>query len=578
MFSVGDEVDNKYRVLGRLGSGGFGEVWVAEDEAIPGHRVALKVLNAAKSLDEQELLREMQVLARFNHPGVVGFRHHFRHQGRLVLVMAYCAGGSLDDRLAAKQLATVDQAFRWGAVLCETLAAVHAQGIVHHDIKPANILFGQDGSILLGDFGVANRYAGTTPYLPPEMLRHESVSRLDPRVDIYALGLTLGETIAGELPFERRPRDERLHAKCSHETVPSGLPRWAEEVLLRATHPIPEQRFQTIEDFAQAIQARHVPHVIDARRMRSHAMAERAEALLSRKKWKPALRLAEQALHHCPGNTAALVAAGRCHLLLRRTDLARDCFTRALASNPRIHVQKELGWMNLEQGHLPLAISLLSDHLDRDASDAEASNLLLKCYWVSGRYELGEALARVMMEAGFKNGCFENNRFLCRVMESGYTRQQLEGFTIDRETKPILAYNLTVARERPKSWSDHGMPRLKDKLIFQEFRFHGSRGGSRANKLSVRMAGSDRSERSESVVSFGSLESNDIVLDAADVSRRHAVVVNLADEVWLYDLASTRGTCVDGHLVVGRHFLDGVHRVSLASREIELGANAELLV
>lgn len=578
MFAAGDQADGKYRVLGRLGGGGFGEVWLAEDEAIPGRRVALKVLNAAKAADEDELVREMQVLARFDHPGVVGFRHHFRHQGRLVLVMAYCAGGSLEDRLAAGQRATVDEAFRWGAVLCETLAAVHAQGIVHHDIKPANILFGQDGAILIGDFGVANRNTGTVPYLPPEMLRREPVSRLDPRVDVYALGLTLGEAIAGELPFEQRPRDQWLQAKASHETVPSGLPRWAQEVLLRATHPTPEQRFQSMSDFGQAIRARHVPHIIDAQRMKAHAMAERAEAQLLRKKWKPALRLAEQALVLSPGNTAALMAAGRCHLLLRRTEQAKECFDRALAASPRVHVQKELGWLNLEQGHVALAISLLSDHLDREASDEEACNLLLKCYWASGRYELGIQLGDALIGNGAGNACFRNNRFLCRLLEGAFTPAKLQGLRVDRAKEPLLAFNLQVAREQPSSWGDENGPRLRDKLLFQEYRFVSARGLVRENTLSLRVDGDPRIELSEPVVALGGLAANDVVLRALGVSRRHAAVVNLAEEVWLYDLGSARGTRVDGLPVQGRRFLDGVHRIALATHEIEVGARADLLV
>ena len=85
-------------------------------------------------------------------------------------------------------------------------------------------------------------------------------------------------------------------------------------------------------------------------------------------------------------------------------------------------------------------------------------------------------------------------------------------------------------------------------------------------------------ERSEAVVALGSLDANDIVLDHKSVSRRHAVVVNLADEVWLYDLASTHGTLVDGQPVNGRRFLDGVHRITLGACEFELGARADLLI
>jgi pSer/pThr/pTyr-binding forkhead associated (FHA) protein len=85
-------------------------------------------------------------------------------------------------------------------------------------------------------------------------------------------------------------------------------------------------------------------------------------------------------------------------------------------------------------------------------------------------------------------------------------------------------------------------------------------------------------EVSEPVVSLGSMPANDAVIAAPDVSRRHAAIVNLRDEVWVYDLGSTYGTRVDGAVVEGRRFLDGVHRISLGSREVEVGARADLLV
>ena len=78
--------------------------------------------------------------------------------------------------------------------------------------------------------------------------------------------------------------------------------------------------------------------------------------------------------------TAALLAAGRCQLSTRRVEQARDYFSRAVSISPRTPVQKELGWINIEQGNVALAISLLTDHLERHGSDYEAFNLLLKCF------------------------------------------------------------------------------------------------------------------------------------------------------------------------------------------------------
>jgi len=520
----------------------------------------------------------MRTLSRFNHRGIVVFHHHFTHESELILVMEYCAGGSLDRRLFSSGSVSQDEVFRWGAVLCDTLGFVHGKGIVHHDIKPANILFALDGSIKLGDFGIANRNAGTRLYLPPEMLLGESVSRTDPRVDIYALGLTLLEALVGVHPFASLTQDEAFRARITQDFIPSHLPRWVQELLLRATHPTPELRFQQVADFAEAINAKHVPYVFDGHRIKAHALAERSEAKLARKNWKAAEKLADHALRICPDSATALVAAGRCQLLLRRTDKAKDNFMRALAINPRIHVQKELGWLNLEEGHIPIAISLLSDHLDRSGSDFEGFNLLLKCFFLSGRFEAGEELARVVMKEKAGNDCFRNNRFLCRLLSNGYSDEELSTTDIGDVVNPFIAYNLIVARETPRSWVGVGQPALRDKLVFQEYRFGLGNSADKTNPITIRLPDSTLRETDAPLVSVGSLGVNDVVLRHGSVSRRHAVIVNLPNEVWLYDLGSTCGSRIDERAVSGRVFLDGVHRITLGHVEIEVAASAGLLV
>jgi serine/threonine protein kinase len=170
VISIGDSLDGKYVVVGRLGGGGFGEVFLAEDQAIPGRQVGLKVLSRHPTGDHADLIWEMRALSQFQYPGVVAFHHHFTHQTLLVLAMEFCAGGSLGDLLHSDSPINPDEVFRWGAMLCDTLAFVHGKGIVHHDIKPGNILFSHDGLVKIGDFGVANRNGGTRLYMSPEAL------------------------------------------------------------------------------------------------------------------------------------------------------------------------------------------------------------------------------------------------------------------------------------------------------------------------------------------------------------------------------------------------------------------------
>jgi tetratricopeptide (TPR) repeat protein len=126
--------------------------------------------------------------------------------------------------------------------------------------------------------------------------------------------------------------------------------------------------------------------------MKAHNLAESAQVLIERKKWESAQKLVDRALQLDPDCVAALMTAGRCHLMVRRIDRAEDHFSKAISINPRTPVQKELGLLHLEAGRIPIAISLLTDHLQRNGADFEAYNLLIKCYFLSGRYEAGENL------------------------------------------------------------------------------------------------------------------------------------------------------------------------------------------
>lgn len=578
VISVGDKLDDKYVVANRLGGGGFGEVFLADDVVIPGRQIALKVLRPDSVGDHDDLIWEMRALARFNHAGVVGFHHHFVHVGRLVLVMEYCPGGSLHHRLNVNGPLALNEVFRWGAVLCDTLQFVHGKGIVHHDIKPENILFSQDGAIKIGDFGVANRHAGTQRYMAPEMLLQEPVAKTDPRIDVYALGITLLEMMSGEHPFESLSAEEALKTRIAHDFVPDTLPRWAQDILLRATHPTPELRFQSIADFCEAIRAKHVPYVFDSQRIQAQALAEKSETLLAKKKWRAAEKQAQQALRLYPDLTAALIAAGRCHLLLRRTVKAREMFSRALGINPRIHVQKELGWLYLEERHLPMAISMLSDHIDRNAADFEAYNLLLKCFFLSERYEAGQDLARIVMQEKVPNDCFRNNRLICCLLNEGYSEEALAEIEMSKVVNPFIDHNLAVARESPRSWVCAGRPALHDKLVFQEYGYGQARVSGKENLIAIRLPDGTLHETKAALVSLGRFSTNDIALNDNAVSRRHAVIANFPGEVWLYDLGSTYGTRLDNEPVSGRSFLDGVHQVGIGSVAIQIAARADLLV
>ena len=333
MISIGDRLDNKYLVTRRLGGGGFGEVFLANDGGrSPTGKWQSRLLSRPREGDHSDLVWEMRALAQLNHRHVVAFYHHFNDDKCLYLVMEFCPGGSLNDRLMAAGGCPETQVFAWGLDLCETLAFVHGKHIVHHDIKPQNILFAGDGTIKLGDFGVANRNIGTRLYMPPEMLLGEAVSRTDPRVDVYALGLTLLESLTGRHPFEDLLPGDAVQARIAHSFVAADLPRWVQDVLLKATHPTPELRFQTAADFGDAIRGRHVSYVFDGNRIKADALAKKAESAIARRKWKQAERLTSYALELSPDCVAALLAAGRCQLSMRRIDRASEFFSKRCRS------------------------------------------------------------------------------------------------------------------------------------------------------------------------------------------------------------------------------------------------------
>jgi serine/threonine protein kinase len=211
-------LDNKYQLVRQLGEGGFGRVWLAEDVLIAGRHVAVKQLKSDAIGNTSLLIEEMHHLSSLDHPHGVKFLHHFQDDENLYLVMEHCAGGSVDAFTRRRPL---DQAkvFAWGKTLTDTLAAVHRHGVVHHDIKPQNLLLTDDGRLKVADFGVANRNWGTRAYMAPELSLGEASSD-DVRIDIYALGITLLELLLGNNPLREIADGDLLRAKIKHDFVP----------------------------------------------------------------------------------------------------------------------------------------------------------------------------------------------------------------------------------------------------------------------------------------------------------------------------------------------------------------------
>lgn len=561
--------DNKYRFVKDLGSGGFGKVFLAKEERSENF-VAIKQLKNEDKEKQDDIIYEMQMVSKFNHPNIVLYKHHFVQEDLLYIVMEYCPLGSLRD-LMRKEKITSTFVWKWMCELTETLQLVHEKEIIHHDIKPDNILFTENRTIKITDFGVANTGSGTRPYMSPEALGWETGAVKDARVDIYALGVTLVELLTKRNPFFGKSAEEIIELHDLKDFGITGLPNWQQEIILKAIAKIPEQRFQSMKDFNEAIQAQSVPIIFDKEVMQAGDLAEKAERLLQKKKWQSAYSVLEYAERTLKPNVNILLQKGKYHLMAQQIELSKTYYEKALKWNPRLDVQKELGWINLELKNYPTAISLLSDHLHRNPSDYEAYNLLLQCYYETNRYEPAMDLARILLDVEPTNKCFANNYYVFSAMHHiGQTVFPNTVLKADKSENHFLNYNYGVILETDLSHNYKKEPTLKSKLLFMDYRFHKynpstlycTAGNSEAFK---------EAETQKAIIKFGreSYDVNDVkVPNGTAISRRHCVIINFKDDVWLYDLDST-GTYVNGNKVVYKTPLIGRTTIRISKTEYE---------
>jgi serine/threonine-protein kinase len=263
----GPAVPRRFRVLRALGAGSLGRVYAAEDQLL-GRIVALKVLSVGAGAEGPErqafarFLREAEASSRLQHPHIVRVYEARPEEG--VLVMELLPGGTLADSIAAEGALSPASVRRLALEVLAGLEAAHAHGIVHRDVKPANILFDGAGNAKLGDFGAAHLLdfgqtqtgglIGTLAYLSPEQITGGPISAA---ADIYGLGATLFEALTGQPPF----LGPDLTAQHLGEPCPSaaqrrpGLSAAHDQVLRRALEKSPEARFASAAAMAEAIAA-----------------------------------------------------------------------------------------------------------------------------------------------------------------------------------------------------------------------------------------------------------------------------------------------------------------------------------
>jgi len=573
----GQLLDGKYEVTRQLGVGGFGEVWQARDVVLGDRFVAVKFLTHTSAPDTEGFVREMRALEALGLPGIVGFRHHFEYQDQLALVMEFCSGGSLSDQFGTERAQPGDdwygQVVAWFIPVCETLDAVHVRGFVHQDIKPSNILLKANQPVI-ADFGIANTSAGTRLYSSPAKQLGASVAN-DSREDIYGLGVTFLEMVLGTHPWEELAGDDLLRAK-RQRVVQSDLlvPPWIIEIGLKAIHPDADLRFQTAQEMADALRAKRVPIVVDQAAIKAHRAVLSGEKALKRAAWPAAQKAVDAALRISPGLPSAMLLAGRIKLTLHQPDAAYEILKEVENSSSQHVVGMELGWLYLQRDEVARAIATLSDVVTRDPVNFEAWCLLLEGYWRVGRFDELKRIAQMIVSEKCESLAFENAGLLARIGAGELSAPWLRQALIDGIDNPVARYNVSVAADGPQVLG--GTEAMLSKLLFHDYRF-GLAAASKCRNTVVIEIGGRKINHDEAVISIGNLAQNTVAIGNRSVSRRHAAIVNMGNEVWIHDLASTRGVDVDGVTIKRRAVLLGVHDVRLGDVRLKVRASESLV-
>ena len=262
----------RFKILSMIGQGAVGRVFQAEDVDLQ-RRVALKVMSAKAQTDGgtfaevvERIIREARAAAVLEHPHVVHVYEVNRNESVVYIAMELCEGGTLKDLVDAHGSLDAVRACQLIAEAAEALGFAHSVGIVHRDVKPANLLLTRHGRCKVGDFGLAiiedpadsfkyGRTAGTPHYAAPEAIRGNPP---EGSADQYSLGATLYHLLSGRTPFGGRTREEILQAHLERQPAdlrsirPDLDPRLA-AVVAKAMDKDPQRRFGSMADFAKAL-------------------------------------------------------------------------------------------------------------------------------------------------------------------------------------------------------------------------------------------------------------------------------------------------------------------------------------
>ena len=260
---IGRVFDTRYRILSRLGTGGMAAVYLAEDQEL-GRRVAIKILDDRHANDVgflERFRREAQNAASLSHPNIVAIYDRGEAEGSSYIAMEYLEGPTLKDLIVREGPLPIPVAIDYVRQILAAVGFAHRNGIVHRDIKPHNVLVGEDGRCKVTDFGIARSGAsemtevgsivGTAQYLSPEQARGGPIS---PASDLYSTGVMLYELLTGTVPFAgEQPLEIAMKHLNGVPAAPSthrrGIPRELDSIVLRALAKTPAARYRSAEAF-----------------------------------------------------------------------------------------------------------------------------------------------------------------------------------------------------------------------------------------------------------------------------------------------------------------------------------------
>lgn len=261
----------RYEIVRELGRGAMGVVYEGRDPNI-GRRVAIKtarrdVMAASGLADEmmKRFLREASAAGALNHPNIITIYDADEQDGIAYIAMEYLEGGDLSQIIRERRRLGIEEIAGIGATICEALAAAHDQGIIHRDVKPANIMTPAGGPIKMADFGIAHvsdstltqdgALIGTPHYMSPEQFMGQ---KLDGRSDLFSVGIILYEILTGEKPFAGEALSTVMHHVIKSDPIPPSelnlsIPDALNFVILKSLSKRPQQRYANGRAMAAAL-------------------------------------------------------------------------------------------------------------------------------------------------------------------------------------------------------------------------------------------------------------------------------------------------------------------------------------